>query len=144
MSTHTHTHTHTQLCCGLRLSPDPEAEVHVGTQAQQQIHPRPYPMCWLAAEASHSDGLSHLGGRAAHTLTLCVPHSSGRGPHGEGLKPRRTLVQVSAYPAHLACREKFSSVSHTKGFQSKGKRACFRRAVRRHSVPPGVHCVPSC
>lgn len=29
-------------------------------------------MCWLAVEASHSNGLSHLQGRQAHSLTLCV------------------------------------------------------------------------
>lgn len=30
-------------------------------------------MCWLAVGASHSNGLSHLQGRQAHSLTLCVP-----------------------------------------------------------------------
>lgn len=32
-------------------------------------------MCWLAVEASHSNGLSHLQGRQAHNLTLCVSFS---------------------------------------------------------------------
>ena len=33
-------------------------------------------MCWLAVEASHSNGLSHLQGRQAHSLTLCALLSS--------------------------------------------------------------------
>lgn len=32
-------------------------------------------MCWLAVKASHSTGLSHLQGRQANSLTLCVPLS---------------------------------------------------------------------
>lgn len=36
-------------------------------------------MCWLAVKASHSTGLSHLQGRQANSLTLCVPLSPFRG-----------------------------------------------------------------
>lgn len=38
-------------------------------------------MCWLAVRASHSNGLSHLQGRQAHSLTLCVPLSSRSASH---------------------------------------------------------------
>lgn len=79
--THARTHVRTRarrykqkLCCLPAQTPDPAAGLHVGAQAQHQIHPRPEPMCWLASEASHSNGPSHLQERqAAYFNPLCPP-----------------------------------------------------------------------
>lgn len=110
--THTHPPSHTKaLLSALSETPDP-SKLHAGAQAMQQIHPQPQPMCWLAAGASHSNGLSHLRGRQAHGLTLCVPlarlrasqdsrRSGGRNaktptrePHGERLGLHRTAPSI--------------------------------------------------